>query len=96
MSEETHLLVIEEKDESTMNITLMNLAIEGNDGAALRDLIKNDPSAVVVVLIPEHMTDPDNIVQSVREGDKAYIKKPASGEDMRRRLTKILRRSEAK
>ena len=97
MPEETHMLIIEETDESTVNITLLNLAIEGSDGpAAIRDLLKNDPEAVVVVLIPENADDPDVIVEAVRAGARAYIKKPPSGGEAKRCLTKMLERSEGK
>jgi DNA-binding response OmpR family regulator len=93
MSEETHTMIIEETGESIVNITLLNLAVTGSDGiAALRELINNDPSAIVVLLIPEHITDPNIIVEAVRAGAKAYIKKPASGEDLKGRLTTLLGR----
>jgi len=97
MSEETNMLIIEETDESVVNITLLNLAVAGNDGiAALRDLIKNDPSAVVALLIPEDMDNPDVIIEVVKAGAKAYIKKPTSVEEINGRLTRLLKREEEK
>ena len=97
MPEETNMLIIEGTDESTVNITLLNLAIEGSDGiAALRELIINDPSAIIALLIPAYMTDPNVIVEAVRAGAKAYIKKPTSGEDLKGRLTKLMGRRQEK
>jgi DNA-binding NarL/FixJ family response regulator len=97
MPEETHMLIIEGADENTVNITLLNLAIEGHNGpAAMRDLLKNDPEAVVIALIPENTDIPDVIVEAVRAGARAYIKKPASGGEAKRCLVKMLERSEEK
>jgi DNA-binding NarL/FixJ family response regulator len=91
------MLIIEGTDESTVNITLLNLAVEGSDGiAALRELIINDPSAIIALLIPAYMTDPNIIVEAVRAGAKAYIKKPTSGEDLKERLTKLMGRRQEK
>jgi DNA-binding NarL/FixJ family response regulator len=93
--EETNMLVIEGTDESTVNITLLNLAVEGSNAvAALRELIANDPSAIIALLIPAYMADPDVIVEAVKTGAQAYIKKPVSGEVFQKRLTKISRRPE--
>ncbi len=79
------------------DIALIDLALEGIDGIdVIRTLTTNDPSAAVVLLMPENMDDPDVIVEAVRAGAKAYIKKPTSGEEMKERLTKLLRRREEK
>jgi DNA-binding NarL/FixJ family response regulator len=40
------------------------------------------------------MDDPDIIVEAVRAGAKAYIKKPISGEEIKRRLSKLLKKGE--
>jgi CheY-like chemotaxis protein len=82
MPEETNMLIIEETDESVMNITLLNLAAEGSGGiAALRELIINDPSAAVALLIPEDMDDPEVIVEAVKAGAKAYVKTRIPGKE---------------
>jgi DNA-binding NarL/FixJ family response regulator len=95
--EETHVMIIEETDESIVNITLLNVAVEGNNTAtALRELRKNDPSAIIALLIPVHMADHDVIVEAVMAGAKAYIKKPASGTAIKRRAANNLIRSEGK
>ncbi len=79
------------------DIALIDLKLEGIDGIdVIRTLTTNDPSAAVVLLMPENMDDPDVIVEAVRAGAKAYIKKPTSGEEMKERLTKLLRRREEK
>jgi len=79
------------------DIALIDLALEGIDGIdVIRALTKDNPSAAVALLMPENMDDPDIIVEAVRAGAKAYIKKPTSGEEMKERLTKLLRRREEK
>ncbi len=79
------------------DIALIDLKLEGMDGIeVIRALTTQDPSAAVALLMPENMDDPDVIVEAVRAGAKAYIKKPTSGEEMKERLTKLLRRREEK
>jgi len=92
---ENNLLIIEDTDGNPANISLLNLATEVGDGiAALRGLVKNDPAAVVALLIPEGMVDPDIIAKAIRAGAKAYIKKPTSSEEIRRHLARLLERVE--
>ncbi len=79
------------------DIALIDLKLEGIDGIdVIRALTTDNPSAAVALLMPETMDDPDIIVEAVRAGAKAYIKKPTSGEEMKERLTKLLRRREEK
>ena len=79
------------------DIALIDLKLEGIDGIdVIRALTTDNPSAAVALLIPEKMDDPDIIVEAVRAGAKAYIKKPTSGEEIKARLTKLLRRREEK
>ena len=79
------------------DIALIDLALDGIDGiTVVRTLTAHDPSAAVALLIPENMDDPDVIVEAVRAGAKAYIKKPTSGEEIKRRLDNLLRRREEK
>jgi len=79
------------------DIALIDLALDGIDGiAVVRALTTHDPSAAVALLMPENMDDPDVIVEAVRAGAKAYIKKPLSGEEIKRRLDNLLRRREEK
>ena len=79
------------------DIALIDLKLEGMDGIdVIRALTKDNPSAAVALLMPENMDDPDVIVEAVRAGAKAYIKKPTSGEEIKARLTKLLRRREEK
>ena len=79
------------------DIALIDLALEGIDGIdVIRALTTDDPSAAVALLIPENMDDPDVIVEAVRAGAKAYIKKPLSGEEIKRRLARLLGRREEK
>ena len=79
------------------DIALIDLALEGIDGIdVVRALTAQDPSAAIALLIPENMDDPDIIVEAVRAGAKAYIKKPLSGEEINKRLCNLLRRREEK
>ena len=79
------------------DIALIDLKLEGIDGIdVIQALTTQDPSAAVALLMPENMDDPDIIVEAVRAGAKAYIKKPTSGEEIKARLTKLLRRREEK
>jgi len=79
------------------DIALIDLKLEGIDGIdVIRALTTDNPSAAVALLMPENMDDPDIIVEAVRAGAKAYIKKPTSGEEIKERLTKLLRRREEK
>lgn len=79
------------------DIALIDLKLEGIDGIdVIRALTTDNPSVAVALLMPENMDDPDIIVEAVRAGAKAYIKKPTSGEEMKERLTKLLRRREEK
>ena len=79
------------------DIALIDLKLEGIDGIdVIRALTTQDPSASVCLLIPENMDDPDVIVEAVRAGAKSYIKKPTSGEEVKRRLANLLRRREGK
>ncbi len=79
------------------DIALIDLKLGEIDGIdVIRALTTDNPSAAVALLMPENMDDPDIIVEAVRAGAKAYIKKPTSGEEMKERLTKLLRRREGK
>ena len=77
------------------DIALIDLTLEGIDGIdVVRTLTTQDPSAAVALLIPEEMDDPDVIVEAVRAGAKAYIKKPLSGEEINKRLGKLIKRGD--
>jgi len=79
------------------DLALIDLALGGIDGIdVIRALTTQDPSAAVALLIPDGMDDPDVIVEAIRAGAKAYIKKPTSGEEISKRLGNLLRRKEEK
>jgi two-component system chemotaxis response regulator CheY len=79
------------------DVALIDLALDGIDGIdVISTLTKHDPSAAIALLIPEDMDDPDVIVEAVKAGAKSYIKKPISGEEIERRLSKLLRRRNEK
>jgi DNA-binding response OmpR family regulator len=77
------------------DIALIDLKLNDMDGIeVIRTLTKNNPAAVISLLIPEDMDDPDIIVEAITAGAKSYIKKPTSGEEIKARLTKLLKRSQ--
>jgi two-component system chemotaxis response regulator CheY len=79
------------------DITLIDLGLDNGGGIdVIRALVKNHPLAVIAVMIPEKIDDPDVIVASVRAGARAYIKKPMSGKELKTRLTKLVRRGDGK
>jgi len=39
--------------------------------------------------VPESMDDPEVIVEAIRAGARAYIRKPSSGEEMKKRLVSL-------
>ena len=83
--------------EHSPDIALIDLALEGVDSiSVVRALTKHNPSAAVALMIPENMDDPDVIVEAIRAGAKAYIKKPTSSEEIKKRLGTLLRRREEK
>ena len=88
---------LEKFAQCSPDIALIDLKLDGIDGIdVVRALTTNNPSAAVALLMPENMDDPDVIVEAVRAGAKSYIKKPTSGEEVKRLLTKMLRRREEK
>ncbi|MGD1118333.1 MAG: response regulator [Dehalococcoidales bacterium] len=72
------------------DITLIDLKLDGAGGIdVVRALTQDNPSAAVALLMPENIDDPDIIIEAVRAGAKAYMKKPTSGEDLKGRLNKL-------
>ncbi len=83
---------LEKFEEYKPDITLVDLKLDGIDGiAVIRALTAQHPTAAVALLIPENMDDPDVIVEAVRAGAKSYIKKPTSGDEVKNRLSNLLK-----
>jgi DNA-binding NarL/FixJ family response regulator len=75
------------------DIALVDLKLDNAGGIeVIRALVKNNPLAVVALMMPENMDEPEVIVEAVRAGAKAYIKKPTSGEEMKKRLVNLVGR----
>jgi two-component system chemotaxis response regulator CheY len=84
---------LEKFAQCSPDIALIDLKLDGIGGIdVIRALIKDNPSAAVALLMPENMDDPDVIVEAVRAGAKAYMKKPTSGEELKGRLNKLMGR----
>ena len=83
---------IEKFEKFKPDITLVDLKLEGIDGiGVIRALTAQNPAAAVALLIPDNMDDPDIIVEAVRAGAKSYIKKPTSGDEVKNRLSNLLK-----
>jgi two-component system, chemotaxis family, chemotaxis protein CheY len=88
---------LEKYEACQPDICLIDLKLVGIEGIeVVRAIISSNPAAAVALLMPENLDDPDIIVEAVRAGAKAYIKKPTSGEEIKTRLIKMLKRSETK
>ena len=75
------------------DIVLVDVALQGMDGIEVTRTITNDsPSAAVILLISESMDIPDLIVEGVRAGATAYMRKPLSEEEIKRSVDGALRR----
>ncbi len=75
------------------NIVLLDLAIaDVNDFAVIRAIQKDNPSAAIILMIPEKLDIADVIVDAVRAGAKGYMKKPISPEELKARIGSALRR----
>ena len=72
------------------DIALIDLKLDDAGGIeVIRALVKNYPLAVVALMVPESMDDPEVIVEAIRAGARAYIRKPSSGEEMKKRLVSL-------
>jgi len=72
------------------DIALIDLKLDDAGGIeVIRTLVKNYPLAVVALMVPESMDDPEVIVEAIRAGARAYIRKPSSGEEMKKRLVSL-------
>jgi len=75
------------------DIALIDLKLDGIGGIeVVRALTRDNPDAAVVMLMPEDIDNPDIIVEAVRAGAKAYIKKTTSGDDLKGRMDKLIGR----
>jgi len=84
---------LEKFTEYSPDIALVDLQLKGVDGiSVIRTLTERFSSAAIVLMMPENIDEPDVIVEAIRAGAKAYIKKPTSGEEVKRRLEKLLKR----
>ena len=73
------------------DIMLIDLVIaEPYDFAVVHAIQNQDPSAVVILMIPERLDEPDVIVDAVRAGVKGYIREPISPDELQALLVKTL------
>jgi len=85
--------VAEKYSEFKPNIVLLDLAIaDVNDFAAMRAIGHDNPSAAIILMIPEKMDMADVIVDAVRAGAKGYMRKPISPSELKARIGSALRR----
>jgi two-component system chemotaxis response regulator CheY len=76
------------------DIMLVDIALGGLDGIEVtRRIVKEEPSAVVIMLIDESADMPELIVEAVRAGAKGYLRKPLTESEIGKRIFGALRRS---
>ena len=74
------------------DIILMDLVVaELDDFAIVRAILNQDSSAMIILMIPECLDEPDVIVDAVRAGVNGYIKEPVSPDKLEALLGKTLR-----
>ncbi len=74
------------------DIILMDLVVaELDDFAVVRAILNQDSSAMIILMIPECLDEPDVIVDAVRAGVNGYIKEPVSPDKLEALLGKTLR-----
>ena len=75
------------------HIVLLDLVIaDVSDFATIRAIGHDNPSAAIILMIPEHLNIPDVIVDAVRAGAKGYMSKPIKPEELKARIGSTLRR----
>ncbi len=85
--------VVDKYLELKPHIVLLDLAIaDVNDFATIRAIGHDNPSAAIILLIPEQLDIPDVIVDAVRAGAKGYMRKPISPEELKARIGSALSR----
>lgn len=76
------------------DIILVDVALGGLDGIEVtRRIVKEEPSAVVIMLIDESADMPELIVEAVRAGAKGYLRKPLTESEIGKRISGALQRS---
>ena len=75
------------------DIVLVDVELQGMDGIEVtRTIVNDNPSAAVILLISESMDIPDLIVEGVRAGATAYLRKPLSEEEIKSSVDGALKR----
>jgi two-component system chemotaxis response regulator CheY len=75
------------------DIVLVDGALEGMNGIEVtRAIVKENPSAAVIMLIAESMDVPDIIVEAVRAGASGYVRKPISTGEIEAGIESALKR----
>jgi two-component system chemotaxis response regulator CheY len=76
------------------DLILVDVALGGLDGIEVTQrIIKEEQSAVVIMLIDESADVQELIVEAVRAGAKGYLRKPLAESEITKRISSALRRS---
>ncbi|MEA2075358.1 MAG: response regulator [Euryarchaeota archaeon] len=80
---------VERYMELKPDIAFIDIALDGdgvNGIEVTRWIVTENPSAVVIILIPESFDRPEMVADALRMGAKGYMKKPISEEEIERRI----------
>lgn len=79
---------IEKCEKAEPDIVLVDIGIaEADDFSVVKAIRECRGSSCIVVMVPEQENMPEVIVEAVRAGAGAYIKKPISPQDLKLRLS---------
>ncbi len=75
------------------DIVLVDPALPDKDGIEVtREITRESPSTVVVMLLAGSEVDPDIVVEAVRAGARGYMRKPITEGEIRARIESAMRR----
>jgi two-component system chemotaxis response regulator CheY len=77
--------------EKKPELTLLDITMPGVDGIeALKQIIKHDPAAMVVMVTP--LGQKDKVLESIKAGAKDFVVKPFDQDRVQATLTRLLER----
>jgi two-component system chemotaxis response regulator CheY len=83
---------VDKYSELKPDIMFLDMEMADKDNFAAVRAIADDPSAAIILMIPERLDIPDLIVDAVKAGAKGFIRKPISPTELKARIEGALRR----